>query len=219
MQARAAAFVFMKPLGVSKTRLSEVLACEQRESLAAALLSATLDAALACDGLSRVTVVGGDETVREICGAAGAIWHAEPASGLNQSLQAMLPQAGNEGFLYLPADLPCLEAQDLDAMLAEAGPGRLVIAPDGRREGTNALLIPPGAGFVPSLGPSSFQRHLCEAERLGLTARIVDRPGLAFDVDTPGDLSELLSRDARRLDRASRFTGRPSTAREARSNT
>lgn len=69
----------------------------------------------------------------------------------------------------------------------------LVIAPDRRRDGSNAVCVPAGSGFRFSYGPGSFQRHVAEAGRLGLPVTVVDEPALAFDVDDVGDLRSLPS--------------------------
>jgi 2-phospho-L-lactate guanylyltransferase len=73
-----------------------------------------------------------------------------------------------------------------------AEPAGVAIAPDRAAKGTNGLAMrPPGAiGF--QFGAGSFARHRAEAENLGLPIAIVERDGLAFDLDTPGDLRRWL---------------------------
>jgi 2-phospho-L-lactate guanylyltransferase len=63
----------------------------------------------------------------------------------------------------------------------------ITICPDHNEEGTNALLLSPPTGFVYRYGADSFQEHLAEAERLGMSRRIVHTPGIKFDLDTVGD--------------------------------
>ena len=59
------------------------------------------------------------------------------------------------------------------------------IAPDEQEQGTNALaLTPPAADFF-KFGPDSFQAHLAAARARKLAVRILRRPGLALDLDTP----------------------------------
>ena len=74
------------------------------------------------------------------------------------------------------------------------GPG-LTIVPDRRRDGTNVLCVPTGAGFRFAYGPGSFQRHIAEAERRGLGVTVVDDPALAIDIDHPADLQCLPAED------------------------
>jgi 2-phospho-L-lactate/phosphoenolpyruvate guanylyltransferase len=52
------------------------------------------------------------------------------------------------------------------------------------------VLSPPDA-IEPSFGPGSFARHVAAAEAGQLAYRAAEVPGLALDVDTPGDLAEL----------------------------
>jgi 2-phospho-L-lactate guanylyltransferase (CobY/MobA/RfbA family) len=43
-----------------------------------------------------------------------------------------------------------------------------------------------------------LSRHLAEARSRGLGAEIVRRPGLAFDLDTPGDWTDYVAARRRR---------------------
>jgi 2-phospho-L-lactate guanylyltransferase (CobY/MobA/RfbA family) len=63
----------------------------------------------------------------------------------------------------------------------------ITICSDHTNEGTNALLLSPPTGFVYRYGDDSFQQHLDEAERLGMKRRIVNTPGITFDLDTEHD--------------------------------
>ncbi len=66
-----------------------------------------------------------------------------------------------------------------------------VIAPDRRREGTNALLLRPPGALAYHFGPDSFARHCQEARQRGLRLEVCERPGLALDIDLPEDLEYL----------------------------
>ena len=67
----------------------------------------------------------------------------------------------------------------------------MVVVPDRHGDGTNVLLVPTGAGFEFAYGPGSFAAHLAEAERLGLPVEVVHDDDLAWDIDTPEDLTVL----------------------------
>jgi 2-phospho-L-lactate guanylyltransferase len=62
-----------------------------------------------------------------------------------------------------------------------------VIAPDEQEEGTNALALTPPAPDFFRFGPNSFQAHLEMARTRGMTVRVLRRPGLAHDLDTPDE--------------------------------
>ncbi|MET3977111.1 2-phospho-L-lactate guanylyltransferase [Cellulosimicrobium sp. TH-20] len=121
--------------------------------------------------------------------------------------------------LVAHADLPALTTADVAALLAEDAP--VVVATDRLGAGTNLLVLDPpasapssttllsgtgterqeprvrpgggphGAGFRFRFGPGSRAAHVAEAERLGLRAVVVQRPGTAVDLDTVDDWSEL----------------------------
>jgi 2-phospho-L-lactate/phosphoenolpyruvate guanylyltransferase len=53
---------------------------------------------------------------------------------------------------------------------------------------SNVLAVPTDVHFEFSYGPGSFGRHLDQARQLGVPVRVVNAPGLAWDVDLPADL-------------------------------
>ena len=64
----------------------------------------------------------------------------------------------------------------------------VVIAPDRREEGTNALLISPSGLIEYEFGPGSFAHHCERAIRAGARLEVVNLPSLALDLDLPEDL-------------------------------
>lgn len=126
--------------------------------------------------------------------------------------------AGPVRLLVAHADLPALTPEDVAALLAEDA--SVVVATDRLGTGTNLVVLDPVAEpgtFVPSstgllsesgaerqeprarpvagfrfrFGPDSRAAHVAEAERLGLRAVVVQRPGTAVDLDTVEDWGEL----------------------------
>jgi len=125
----------------------------------------------------------------------GATPLVQQSRGLNPALEEGRRRAvelGASTLLVLPADLPLLDAEDVRAVLKEAGEGpSAVISPDGARSGTNALLIQPPDALPFAFGADSFEAHLGTARGRGLDVRICERPHLAFDLDTAEDLARL----------------------------
>jgi 2-phospho-L-lactate guanylyltransferase len=74
----------------------------------------------------------------------------------------------------------------------------VVIAPDGARSGTNALLIRPPEVLPFSFGVDSFDAHLGAARTRGLDIRVCERSHLAFDLDSAEDLARLKETGAAR---------------------
>ena len=71
----------------------------------------------------------------------------------------------------------------------------MAIAPDRHRTGTNGLLLFPPEEHDFAFGPGSFQQHLRLARNRGRYIAIVDRPGLAYDLDTPEDWRWIVAND------------------------
>lgn len=202
------AVVPAKPLAQAKSRLAAVLAPAEREQLAHALLCHTLDvlasltspvdrvASGLTPGLAGILVVSADWQVCELAAARGVAWLPELAPPeLNRALEqgTVAAQArGAQGVLVVPGDLPHLTAAAVAELLAVAGePPVMVIAPDRREEGTNALLVAP-PGLIPfGFGPGSFQRHVAAARAAGGRTVIWRHPAWAYDVDWPEDLALL----------------------------
>ncbi len=65
---------------------------------------------------------------------------------------------------------------------------QVTIVTDHHQQGTNVLVVPTGLAFRFAYGADSARRHQQEAERLGLTCRLVTDSPWRFDVDEPGDL-------------------------------
>jgi 2-phospho-L-lactate/phosphoenolpyruvate guanylyltransferase len=109
--------------------------------------------------------------------------------GLNAALALGCRYAADRGaraVVVLPSDLPKVTADDVKALVTSLGPGPgCVIAPDQQEQGTNALaLAPPDPDFF-RFGLDSFQAHLEAARARSMKMRILRRPGLAHDLDTP----------------------------------
>lgn len=202
------AVVPAKPLAQAKSRLAAVLSPAEREQLAHALLCHTLDvlASLTAPAdlapsdpsprLAGILVVSADWKVGELAAARGVAWLPEMAPPeLNSALEqgaAAARTRGAQGVLVVPGDLPHLTAAAVAELLAAVGePPVVVIAPDRREEGTNALLVAP-PGLIPfGFGPGSFQRHVAAARVAGGRTVIWRHPAWAYDVDWPEDLTLL----------------------------
>lgn len=176
-----------KPAAEGKSRLAGVLTLAQRIQLNLYLFRRTLGIVCAALPSERVLVVSRDPALLGIAATAGAQPLIERGGNLNQALHqaaAYPPLTG--GLLAISTDLPELTPEDLQALLAE--PGAVTIAPDRLGKGTNALLTTPAACIPYCFGENSFSLHSAAAAQRGLIPRIISRPGLAADLDTPEDL-------------------------------
>jgi 2-phospho-L-lactate guanylyltransferase len=181
-------------LDVAKTRLAPVLDPAAREQLARALLVRVLKVAReACDD---VVVISPSVALRALVLEAGARLSAQRGMGLNAGLEQARSEAvieGIEALVVLHGDLPNLAVADVMA-LADAVPlpAGVVIAPDRAGTGTNGLVQRPAAAIPFRFGAGSCAAHLDAATAVGLPVTLVQRPGLAFDLDTPEDLARWL---------------------------
>ncbi|MHB1510746.1 MAG: CofC family guanylyltransferase [Acidimicrobiales bacterium] len=184
-QAIRALLVPVKSFRTAKLRLAPVLDAPQRAELARSLAAGVLQAGA---GLERYVVCDDDE-VASWAASRGAhvIW--APGLGLSGAVGfgvASLAAAGFALAVIAHSDLPKPEGV---ATIGE--PHRVSLVPDLRSDGTNVAVVPTTAGFRFFYGAGSFERHRDEAGRLGLACEVIRHPGLAADVDWPGDLAHV----------------------------
>jgi 2-phospho-L-lactate/phosphoenolpyruvate guanylyltransferase len=186
---RTVAVLPVKSFGRAKQRLRP--AAVDRPELAAAMVGDVLDALGAVRGLDGIVVVSAEDPAGR---AAGIEWVHDPVE-VGQSAAALrgvrtVVARGAQRVLLVPGDCPALDPGEVDALLASAAPG-VVIVPDRHGSGTNALLLDPPTVLTPAFGPGSFARHAALADAAGATVRVGRLPSLELDVDTPGDLAAL----------------------------
>lgn len=181
-------------LGEAKSRLAAVLTPEQRETLTLITLGTVLHAA----GEDSI-VLTPDERVASFAQDRGRTLMEVPGQkGLNPQLERAIEALMAEGavtdrLLILHADLPLVRRPSLEALLAaDAGPNSitLVESPDG---GTNAMLLHPPGRFALAYGSKSFALHAAAAAAAGMTVNPIPSRELELDLDTPEDITELLS--------------------------
>ncbi len=197
MSERIVAVVPVRSLRHGKTRLSPVLGNEAREALLRGIANRVVTAAIDSGLIETVLVVSPDEETLAWAAGMGpgvvAAPQPEHRLGLNGAIDAGRAWAlgrGASAVISLFADLPLILADDIRGMVARMDP--VVLGPDRRGEGTNALLLRlagRGQEFTFAFGDGSLAKHLEEAHRLGLHAAVHDALGIGFDLDTPDDWS------------------------------
>ena len=194
------AVVPVKDLAGAKSRLGPVLDPEGRAALTISMMQNVLSA-LREAGVEKTYVVSPDPDVLAAAEASGAAPLPQKSRGMNPALEEAREQVVADGatsLLVLPADLPLLRAPDVEAVV-EAGSGGgegLAVAPDAAGTGTNALLLSPPHALPFLFGENSFGAHLGAARERGVETRIVELPGLGFDLDTADDLRRLAGSSA-----------------------
>ena len=188
-----------KRLPLAKTRLTPLPAGvtgppeTAHDRLVLALLADTVAAALASPAVAGVLVVTDDPAAAaEVTGLGARTVPDEPDAGLNAALAHGARTTGAAAVAALSSDLPALRPAELTAALAAAEArvgrrGRCFVA-DAQGSGTT-LLTAAGTDLSPAFGTGSAQRHAAG----GAVALTGSWPGLARDVDTPGDLRAALA--------------------------
>jgi 2-phospho-L-lactate/phosphoenolpyruvate guanylyltransferase len=193
------AIVPVKPLRRGKSRLAGALTDDERIELNRSLLERTLKTLLDLKEVEQVLVVSRDSEALSLARELGARTVQEDgAPALNTALRraTVIAQVyASSGVLVIPADLPLLGPDDVLTLLSRAtNPPVVVIAPDRRRKGTNALLLTPADLIEYDFGGDSFSRHCEKARNAGARLEIVDLPSLGLDLDLPEDLDLIRTR-------------------------
>ena len=189
------ALVPIRSLAFAKSRLSPVLAPEQRIHLTLQLFSHVLKVLSDTEEIADIYVVTNDPAIQKLTLSLGIkIIHEHPSSGLNAALALALNEINfseKSWVCILPGDLATLDKEDLRQFLSQRKSNRIVIAPDQKEHGTNALLMP-GTNPIPMrFGANSFSAHCKEIKNAGYKVAIVKTASIANDIDTPEDLETI----------------------------
>lgn len=173
----------LKARAMAKSRLSSALDADQRMQLVRDMLRHVLTVLRTAEGVDRVVVVSeeSDDIPEDI--ELFVDQHGDLNRSLNDAVIAATERGASQ-ILVLPADLPYLQVEDLRALLSGLREGDLVIAADDARTGTNAIGFHRDQVVTLAFGENSFSHHCSLAEK----PVILQRRGLAFDLDTVDDL-------------------------------
>lgn len=187
------ALVPVKPLQRGKSRLSGVLSNEERTALNHQLFIHTLKTLAEVPEIAQTLVISRDPAALALARDHGArTLQEEGTPELNTALRratvvARAYAAG--GLLVLPADIPLLNVKDLQKLIGLAhDPPVVVLAPDRRGDGTNALLTSPVGLISYTYGPGSFHKHVDQVKLTGARLEICNLSSFALDLDIPEDL-------------------------------
>ncbi len=201
MSAGMIALIPIKTLARVKSRLADTLDSAARIRLMRDTLRRTIEALQQSRCVEAVCVVTPDPQVAgwaETWGAQ-ALPEMREDLGLNDSLEEarhqLMERYPNAGaLLVVPGDLAWLHPEDVLGMTAllpggdRADQPAVVIAPDRRGKGTNALLLRPPRVIPFCFGPGSARAHAQQALQNGAALRWYDSSSTSLDVDEPDDL-------------------------------
>jgi 2-phospho-L-lactate guanylyltransferase len=194
------AVVPVKTLGHVKQRLAPALPQCARDQLMLIMLEDVIAVLQQIDEISTVLVVTPDTDVAQIAGRLGAeVLKEAERRGHSAAVAAGFAEARAKGAAHavtLPADAPLMTAHEVRALVAQVlttDSQRVTLVPNREGEGTNAILATPPDAFEPSFGPGSLMRHRSLAAERGIPCNVIELPGMAMDVDDPGDLMRLMA--------------------------
>lgn len=177
-----AVLVPVKAFHQAKLRLAGALSPAERRALAQTLAERVLAAA---SGLP-VFVACDDQAVAKWAVTRGAEVLWTPGLGLSGAVRSGVTSLAERG-----VDLAVVSHSDLPLVTTFEGIGaedEITLVPDRRLDGTNVVCVPTRADFNFAYGLGSFRRHLAEADRSGVTTRVLYDWNLANDLDVPDDL-------------------------------
>jgi 2-phospho-L-lactate/phosphoenolpyruvate guanylyltransferase len=192
------AVVPLKSPDNAKSRLAGVLDAASRRALFFAMARHVLQTLRATAGIERVLVVTTSPEVARRARELGAEILLQPhEAGTAQACRFALASGvlgAHQPVLFVSGDLPLISTHAITALLQHAAPApSVVIAPDRRRQGTNALWCSAANVIAPSFGPGSYARHIELARERGIAVTIHAEEALGLDIDDVADLRQLRS--------------------------
>jgi 2-phospho-L-lactate guanylyltransferase len=191
----------IKNLADAKQRLSPVLNPGERFALAQAMCEDVLQALADWQGRPAVAVVTSDSFARDLAARFNFEVIADDNSGETSAIEmatAVCREHGASSTLVVPADIPLIEASELQKIVDVAPIHGAVLVPDAAGRGTNAAWRSPSDLFPLRFGNDSFLPHKAAAKATGLPCVVLELPSIARDVDRPEDLYELAAASGER---------------------
>jgi len=187
----------VKNLASAKQRLAGVLDQPSRTRLAQAMLHDVLATLHAWKDRPQVAVVTSDPFAVELAAGYGFEIIPDPENSGETGAIEMATRAcverGVESTLVIPADIPLIQAWELEEVVKNAPEEGSVLVPAGDGRGTNAAFRRPANLFPLRFGNDSFKPHHATAQATGKPCVVLSLPGIAVDVDNPADLQRLVS--------------------------
>ena len=192
------AIVPAKELRHAKRRLATLLADEERRELSLCMLRDVTTALVAARKVDRAVVVSPDAAVLSVAEETSCdpVREPTPTGGLNASLDRIIQDralALASTVLVLPADLPAVLPDEIDAVLEALPAERGVVICPSQSGGTNAIAVRPPQALPFRFGDASFDAHRREAVNRKMPLHVMELPSLTLDIDDPQDIADLVA--------------------------
>jgi 2-phospho-L-lactate guanylyltransferase len=187
----------VKNLSAAKQRLAAVLDQPARTELAQAMLHDVVAALAAWTRRPPCGLVTSDPFAVELARQYDFEVIADPANpgetGAIEMATRLCVARGIDSTLVIPADIPLIQASELEEILKQAPAEGSVLAPAADGRGTNAAFRRPADLFPLRFGNDSFKPHLAAARATGKPCIVLQLPGISVDVDNPEDLQQVIA--------------------------
>jgi 2-phospho-L-lactate/phosphoenolpyruvate guanylyltransferase len=187
----------VKNLSAAKQRLAAVLDQPARTELAQTMLRDVVTAIAAWPRRPACALVTSEPFALELARQYDFEIIPDPANpgetGAIEMATRLCVERGIDNTLVIPADIPLIQATELEQIYAVAPDEGSVLAAAADGRGTNAIFRRPANLFPLRFGNDSFKPHLAAAQATGKPCHVLQLPGIAVDVDNPEDLQQLLA--------------------------
>ena len=187
----------IKNTSSAKQRLAAVLDQPSRTALAQAMIYDVLTALHNWNTRPPVAVVTSDPYAVTLAKEYGFEVIPDPdnpgETGAIEMATRVCVERGVDSTLVIPADIPLIEAWELEEILKHAPDEGSVLVPAADGRGTNAAFRRPANLFPLRFGNDSFKPHHAAAQATGKPCIVLNFAGIALDVDNPEDLQQLIS--------------------------
>lgn len=187
----------VKNLSGAKQRLAAALDQPSRTELAQAMLQDVLTALHGWNARPPVGLVTSDPYAVALARQYDFEVIPDPdnpgETGAIEMATRVCIERGIDSTLVIPADIPLIEAWELEEILKHAPAQGSVLVPAADGRGTNAAFRRPADLFPLRFGNDSFKPHHAAAQASGKPCVVLNLPGIAVDVDNPEDLQRVLA--------------------------
>lgn len=185
----------IKDTSTAKQRLAAVLDQPARTALAQAMLCDVLSTLRDWNARPPVAVVTSDPYAVKLAREYGFEVIPDPdnpgETGAIEMATRTCVERGIESTLVIPADIPLMEAWEVEEILKHAPAEGSVLVPAGDGRGTNAAFRRPANLFPLRFGNDSFKPHHAAAQATRKPCVVLNFAGISVDVDNPEDLQHL----------------------------
>ena len=185
----------VKSLANAKQRLASMLDQPTRTRLAQAMLFDVLEMLHTCVSPAEVSIVTSDPFAVELSRRFEFQIIADNANRSETDAIEMATQfcedQGIDSTLVIPADIPLVQASEIERILEGAPVEGSVLVPAADGRGTNAAFRRPAGLFPLRFGNDSFKPHLGAARATDKPCVVLSLAGIALDIDNPSDLRQL----------------------------